>query len=558
MKTALCNGKIYTVEGEGWDQFPAEAVVYNSDGIIELVGTSDEAKAALTDEDRVIDLEGRMVLPGFIDGHVHVPGDAYAELFELDLTGVPWDGISQAVRAFVNSHADQDIIFGSGFNIGMVDDQGNPICAEWIDAGCCDTPVVIRSIDMHSRLLNTKAMQMLGITEETVSVRGIVHKDASGRPTGVFTDARDIVNIEAEHSHADKIRAIEHFQEKMNQWGYTAMMAIAPNMDLTPDIYFELDDVGDLTLRVNCSEILRPEDPDGSFRRILQLKEQISVCNEKISFTTAKIALDGVIEGETAYLHEPYADNDENNKDYRGEPNWSVEELTEYITKFDKEGLQVHIHSIGDAATSISFRAIQEAQKQNGARENRHVITHLQLVDKDDITGFAKENIIAAIQPFWHCKEPDWFEFVDQKALGMKRAEAEYPGKEFIDAGVVITASGDFPVSPENDPLLGIQIGVTRNLPKDNEYGVEVTDDRFVLGAEQRIPLKNMIEAYTINGAYQLFREDEVGSIKAGKKADLVILDKDLFVIDPMEITTAKVCRTIFNGKTVYLGQEEQ
>ena len=140
-------------------------------------------------------------------------------------------------------------------SISVVDDQGNPICAEWIDAGCCDTPVVIRSIDMHSRLLNTKAMQMLGITEETVSVRGIVHKDASGRPTGVFTDARDIVNIEAEHSHADKIRAIEHFQEKMNQWGYTAMMAIAPNMDLTPDIYFELDDVGDLTLRVNCSEI---------------------------------------------------------------------------------------------------------------------------------------------------------------------------------------------------------------------------------------------------------------------------------------------------------------
>ncbi len=552
----LNNGTVYTLEGSDWENNAAEAIAISGDGTILFVGSNTDAEAYIGDKTEVVDLKGKVVMPGFVDAHGHIPGSAITELFEIYLyESLTKDQTLKDIADFVKENPDLDEYWGNGFNMGMSGDPKGPQ-KEWLDEICPDKPMILTSNDGHNQWLNSKAFEVNNITKDTPNpAGGLIQKDpTTGELWGVLTDASSLITMEQTYTPEQEAEALAYFQESMHGWGYTAMMAIAP-LFVEPDIVKQLDDKGELTMRMNVAGLV---EPDGDFEE--QLKESIALRDnldsDLIDVTTVKYFADGVIEGMTGFLLEPYDKAANLAPDYKSEFYWDPEKLKEYFSRTMKEGFQIHVHSIGDAATRLTLDAMEYAQKENSSVEARNVITHLQVIDEADKPRFGELKIIAALQPFWHLKEPDWWSEVDLIALGEERALKEYPVKSLKDNGALLTASGDHPVSPINNPFYAMEAAVTRNLFSGEFYGVDeissIDDTTWLLNPSERISVKDIVEAYTINGAYQLYREDKIGSLVAGKYADLVVLDKDIFKIDPLNIDSIGVIATLFNGETVY------
>jgi len=218
--------------------------------------------------------------------------------------------------------------------------------------------------------------------------------------------------------------------------------------------------------------------------------------------------------------------------------------------------LQIHVHSIGDGSTRNVLDALEYVRKRIPQGDYRNSITHLQLVDKEDILRFKQMNVIASVQPYWHFKGPNWWEKVDYRILG-QRAEEEYPLGTFFANGIIVASSSDYSITNVPYPMRGIAIGVTRNMDNGAFYGgVEdikhMDDDRYLLNKKERATVEQMIKSFTINGAYAMALEHETGSIERGKQADLVVLDQNLLTINPIDIAKVKVVMTFFAGKLVY------
>ncbi|MEG1585142.1 MAG: amidohydrolase family protein, partial [Anaerovorax sp.] len=250
------------------------------------------------------------------------------------------------------------------------------------------------------------------------------------------------------------------------------------------DAALALEEAGELTLRINYSEMIQPENYKEGIENLLEEKETVK--SDFIKISTAKFFADGVIEGVTGYLLDPYTKEAGMGDNYVSEPIWTDKAaFADAMTMALDGDLQIHV-----------LDCIEQAQTAHGDADYRNVITHLQVVNDADKPRFGELGIIAAIQPFWHMQEPDWYENVDKLVLGEDRAWKEYPVKSLLDNGAVITSSGDYPVSPTNNPLWGIESGVTRNLNNAEFYGVEdianMDDPKWLLNAEERVSLKTM------------------------------------------------------------------
>ena len=293
----------------------------------------------------------------------------------------------------------------------------------------------------------------------------------------------------------------------------------------------------ELTCRVRGTILTDPTKGDS------QVPALVAACaaqkNPLFQISGAKVFVDGVVEGGTAYLHEPYA----HKPDFRGEPLWEQELLNALCRAADRENLQIHIHAIGDAAIGMSLDALEFARQHNEKRDSRHLITHLQVVDYADIPRFAELDVVGVPQPFWHVKG-EYFWGLEAKYLGRERAEKEYPMKSFLDAGVTLASASDYPVQVPSPPLVRIMLGVLRCIPGDS-------DPNEILGPKERMTLPDMIASFTINGAYANFIENETGSIEVGKKADLVVLERNLFDIPTEAIGDVNVLMTMFEGTAV-------
>jgi predicted amidohydrolase YtcJ len=554
----LNDGVVYTVEGEDWDKTPMQSVAVGSDGRILYVGDDAGAEAYVTEETKVIDLNGKVVLPAFGDSHVHPPGTALTEMYNIYLyESITKEQVLADIKEYIDAHPDLDAYWGSGFTMGIggAEAEGKGPKKEWLDEICSDKPVILTSNDGHSRWLNSKALEMNNITKDTVHPTGTVQKGQDGELWGTLTDASSLIGMEQTFQDSQHIAGLKKYQQSMHQWGYTFGNMILPSPEYGL-LMKQLEEDGEWKMHANVATRIAPTSEfEQDLKTFLDLREALKD-TEYVHATTVKFFEDGVVEGMTAYLSEPYDKAAGLAEGFVSVPLWDVEDLKEYFTTLIKNDIQVHVHSIGDQATTEVVDALVYAQEQNPGVDKRNTITHLQVVKDSDKARMGKAGIIASTQPYWHLKEPEWYEFVDSVALGEARAYKEYPVKSFIDNGALVTFSGDYPVSPINNPFWAIEAAVTRNLNNADYYGVDditsIDDPTWLLNPAERISVKQAIEAYTVNVAYQLFSEDVFGSIKAGKRADLIIVDQDILKANPIDIDKTEVLATIFSGEFVY------
>ena len=543
------NGNIYLVDREcGW----AESVAVKN-GEIAYVGNISGGDAWVGPETEIIDLDGKMMLPGFIDSHAHAScttnESASLEMFHLGSL----EAYLEAIGAFAADHPEHEVIYGSGWHNDLFPPTG-PVKAD-LDAVVSDRPVCLMSADGHFNWVNSKAIQMAGITKDTVCpAGGKIEKDPrTGKPSGTFREtARDLIQNVLPPFTVDQVKgSLRNFMQEAARVGITTVhdpLLILPEAEgqlngfgtgrNNIQAYTEMARDGELTLRVRGTVLTDPTLDADQVRFIKSACEQQE--DPLFRMTGIKVFVDGVVEGATAFLLEPYA----HMPDTCGEPLWDLDNLKSLFAAADKERLQIHIHAIGDAAIRMSLDALAYARNVNGVSDSRHLITHLHIIDRADIPRMATLNVIGVPQPFWFVKG-DYFHNLEARYLGLERAEKEYPMKSLADAGILLAGASDYPVQVPSPPLLGIMLGVTRCEPGE-------TDPDEILGPEERMTLAEMIDSFTINGARANFLERETGSIEVGKKADMVVLENNLFDIPTAEIANTKVVMTLFEGKTVY------
>lgn len=549
------NALIYT------DNILQEKSIYISDGKIISVGSNEELLQYQNGDSQIIDAEKNLVLSSFLDTHIHPPGMALTELYEIFLTGKNLAEYLAEIKTFATEHPHIDIIYGRGWTWSNLPDeyaeQGPP--KKYLDDLDIDIPIVLRVMDGHTLWMNSLAMQMNNITKDTECPNGgTIELDANGELWGTLKESAMQLVALPNYSVEQYTKSMLLFQEKMLSFGITGITCFGSlTMTNILEACANLEKNNLLQLRVCGAFSISPK---------MDLHEQLTVIDslvekyntELVQVTTAKFFTDGVVEGLTCHLLEPYNEACGRGANFYGDFLWDEEELATAFYEINKRNLQIHVHSIGDASTHKVLNALEHIHDKLPLKNYRNVITHLQLVTPSDIIRFKKLNVIASVQPYWHFKAPDWWKKVEYKVLG-ERAEYEYPLQSFFDHDIRVASSSDYPATLHPFPIFAIEMGVTRNMPRGALYGLpdllDMDDHNYLLNKNERTSVSNMVDSFTINNAYMMFGEQKFGSITVGKSADLIMLDQNIFAIHPLDIDKTNVLWTIFRGKIVYRGE---
>lgn len=544
----LYNGHVQTMVSESE---VASAIAIAGNRIV-YVGDDSGIDAFVGDTTQVIDLDGKFVSPGFIDGHIHAPGNWFTKLYQIDLTGLSTnEEYLEAIRSFVEAHPDEEGYIGSPFmlNAYQLPDGSNPgPSKEDLDAICPDKPILIHDVSYHAAWVNSKAFEMAGVTADTPDPEGgLFYRNEKGEPSGCVSDAAKgiVFAIMPDTMTNDNLeKALYKFMEEANSYGITGITNITQGgLDII-DMYHKVEREGNLTLRMRVVPTMKE---GRTYDEVLStIKSYNDSATDMISSNTAKIFYDGVTERGTAVFLEPYLESTGLGDHWCGEPIWSQEDFTRLVHDFDAEGVQVHVHAMGDGAVHGTLDAFEEARATNGERDARHTITHVCSITDEDIQRMADLDVVANLQ-FLMMYHDDLMD-LERAYVGDERAMAMYRTKHMAEAGICISGSSDAPVIPFV-PLDAIEAGVTRNSPYPEEEDTDMT--RW---PEQGLTAYQLLEAYTKNDAYQNFMDDIIGTVEVGKFADLVVLDTNILEVDPKEISSAKVVYTISDGRIVYEG----
>lgn len=532
---ALKGGAIYTMDGaRSW----AQAVAIR-DGRIAFVGLDKDLEAHVGPDTRVVDLKGRMVIPGLQDAHIH-PISAGIEANTCDLNGLETvDQYVAKIKEYAETHPNEPWITGGGWLMSAFG-PGGIASRELIDAAVPDRPVVIASADGHTVWVNSKAMELAGITDQTPDPPdGRIDRDRRGVAIGTLQEgAGSLVSaVMPATSDSQRQDGLRYAIKLLNGFGITGIQDASVD---EPGLktYRALDQAGELSLHVVGSIWW---ERDQGLEQIENIKRLSSTyTNGQVDARTVKIMQDGVIENYTAVVLEPYKLPNKDN--VYGIPMVDPEKLKTIVTTLDADGFQLHFHAIGDGAIRQVLDAIAAARKANGDLGHRHHISHLEVIQPMDVPRFRELGVTANFQPLWAFADP-YITDLTLPFMGKERAQWIYPIGSLQRSGAVVAFGSDWSVSSAN-PMEEIETAVTRM----GALGETMTPFLPV----ERVNLPEAIAAFTINAAYVNRHETETGSIEVGKLADLAILDRNLFEIPASEISDAKVLVTLFEGKAVH------
>ncbi|MDL2075889.1 amidohydrolase [Streptomyces sp. GXMU-J15] len=532
-------GPVLTPEGR-----TATAVAV-TDGRITAVG-HDEVRELAGPDTEVVDLDGRLLLPGFQDAHVH-PVPAGLELAQCDLTGARTAAESvAAVRAYAEAHPEREWITGGGWSMEAF--EGGTPTKELLDAVVPDRPVYLPNRDHHGAWVNSRALERAGITRDTPDpADGRIERDASGAPSGTLQEGamRLVGRLTPPATRQDRVAALLRAQRHLHSLGITAwqdaLVGEFAGMDDPAEAYLAAARDGSLTARVVGALWW---DRGRGAEQIPELVERrAELSHGRFRAGTVKLMLDGVAENGTAALLEPYLDGCGCATANRGTSFVDPGQLPKYVTELDALGFQCHFHALGDRAVRDALDAIEAARTANGMRDTRHHLAHLQVVHPQDVPRFASLGATANIQPLWAAHEPQMDELTIP-FLGPERAAWQYPFGALLRSGARLAAGSDWPVSSP-DPLAGIHVAVNRVSP-DSAAPV------FLPG--ERIGLTEALTAYTAGSAH-VNHLDDTGAVRPGALADLVVLDRDPFAVPPEELASTRVAQTYVGGERVYAAQ---
>jgi predicted amidohydrolase YtcJ len=529
------NGAVYTFDAE---RQTAEAIAIR-DGTIVYVGSSAAAARFIDDKTDVTDLRQRMLMPGFHDAHAHVLAGSLGKAgCNLEDERDP-ELIREMLEACAGSGdaGADEWVTGSRWALAAFSDGRPPMA--WLDEIFAGRPAYFVDSFSHSAWVSSRALEIAGIDRSTPDPpHGVIERDATtGKPVGVFRDAA--MELVARHlpapTPAELAAALRAGLREVSRFGITAYTEPGlsePNLQA----YRDADRAQKLTARVVAS--LSPIAWDaGKFgNEIFDLvQKRDSYRGRFLNPDSVKVYIDGVLETRTAFMKQPY------NGGGNFAPFYDAEELGVLYQKLDAMGLQIHTHAIGDAAIHLALDAYEHAIGVNGQNDNRHQIVHLQLIDAADIPRFGKLHVAADFQCMW-CY-PDEYIDIAETVVGKERVNRFYPVGSVARSGGLIVGGSDWDVSSLN-PLDAIETAVTRQNP--------FSDSGPVLGTDEEIDLQAALEMYTRNAAWVMRLDTLTGSIEVGKRADLIVLDRDLFRISISEVNEARVQQTLMDGVEVF------
>ena len=527
MRTLFHNAQFWSAGVDIFDGVLVEDEIIVAIGTLALESTCDES----------IDLNGAFVIPAFIDAHAHpIPGGRQAAGPAItDLTSL--DEILRAVKTFADQNSHDPWIIGGSYEAAII--ESGDFDAQWLDSVVSDRPVILRAADHHTIWVNSLALKLAGITEHTPDPSGgTIARRGDGSPKGTLREPSAmalILDITPAHSIESDVAAITHACTAYLDAGVTNVIDSWVEKDMA-QAYLSAAQSGDLSIPVNLSFLVTPTDWAEKLAECNVLRAQGAALPnpDLVKANSIKFLADGALSPGTAALIEPYLDN----PDSHGLKIWDDDELLDALTLFDVHHYQVHIHAIGDAAVKQALDALEAMIRINPTWDRRPVIVHAQLICDEDLPRFKKLGVIANIQPLWCYMDPMNKELILPR-LGKVRNDRQYRLRSLIENGAMIAFGSDWPVTSQI-PLLAIGVPVNRRAP-----GIK---DGPAWNIEQAITMRESLTFYTKNAAYQMFREHERGALEVGLRADFIVLEKNLFDVDPSEVSTVAIQALYQNG----------
>jgi len=534
------NARAYTLdESMPW----AEALAVDGNDIV-YVGDNDGARALAGSDTVTHDLDGAMLLPGFIDTHVHpIAGGALARALSLD-TGGTVDEWVAAIADYARDNPDAPALFGYGWLSTTFGPEGPT--RQMIDAVVDDRPVLLMDEGFHGAWANTRTLEALNITQDTPDPTpgfSYYKRDENGDATGYLLEgtagmamaALDVAN------EAVIVDGAAFVIDTMNAYGVTAAFDAGAlgEQGMLASVMKQLDERGDLSIRIQGA--FRPDGPEGVADAVAAAANwRETIKGDRYHYQFLKIMQDGTIEGRTAAMFEDYQGEPGNS----GESVFTEEQMSEMVVGAAAENIDVHIHALGERAIHEALNAIEAARDAQPDSTTRYAICHIQVITDQDLPRFAELDVIAQSTPLWASYDTYGEQFVSDDQF-----QRYWRFNSLKELGVRLTWGSDYPASGAGllglSPVVQMEIGHTRQNPGEPDAPVQPR-------ASERVDIDTLIRGFTIDAAYQLHMEDDIGSLQVGKKADLVVLDRDLFETDAYRIHETEVLMTLVDGDVVY------
>ena len=547
----LKNAAVYTVD-DNWTV--ASAVAVKGDTIM-AVGSDDDMVAFIGPDTNVMDLGGMMVTPGFMNGHDHIeakPKD-YCDMSQLDIS---LDTYMQAGHDYIAANPGLPY-----YSFKYMDLRAWPNSApdnQRLNEEFPDTPIYGSDASGHGKIVNQALLDLCGIDENTpVPEGGTVYYYEDGTLNGYFSDAIDMFdNLPELPAPTDEARiaAYLELEQAANSYGITGFHDGGSD-ESKMKLLHDYGETGEMHLRVsmplwatNAGEI--GQELGAKVVEVIDRNQSLN--SDYVRMNSTKAIIDGVPEGKSAYMLEPYAETAGVEPDFCSYPYWPDQDvLSDFVKTVNEAGYSVIIHTMGDGGAHMDTVAFQHSYDTLGETwaTKRNAIVHATIMAPEDIEACGKMGIFNATQAVWFYVDPQ-FGALELQMFGPERFGREYNMRTRIDAGMFMTSGADYPITPDYRPLAGIQCALTQGSP----YPGDADDPAQVRNADEVVTFEEALKCYTIWCARQMGFEDILGSIEVGKKADFVVLDQDISKMDPTRIYETKICYTIFGGQVVYEG----
>lgn len=566
------NGTIYSIDDKN-RIYQAMAI---KKGSIIALGSNEEIGSYSNEKTEIVDLKYKVVLPGFVYAHSHIPEKMMIKKDGLSLLGgnSPYQYL-KLIQSYVDSHPEEEIIYGFGWKSsnfeGGENDPNRYIevfkgpSKRWLEKIKTEKPIVLKSFDNHTLWLNNKAFEYFSITNHTKNpVGGKIELDEDGELWGTLKEnAIRLINLEKFQNYSDKdyLSRFIKYQNILHSYGVTAIGLIEEEKPGVPlELYRRLEITNRLKLKVIYGVTIMPYEvcKQTICEQIHQLKRnKIKYETDLFIISVAKFYVDGTIGMKTAYLFKSYEVETKENKT-NGVFMWEMLEFKEAIEMANRLNFNVCIHAVGDFACKLAIDGIEFSTNNNEKHGYRNSLISINLITKYYIKVMKLLDINAIIKPFWFsenisCEENEVL------TIGEERTQREYPVKSLINEGIVTSGGFDKETYEVQNPLSAIECAVIRNLydfiPSGYPDKVDLKDVRYRLNPSERISIVEAVKMFTINAAYVLGKEKEIGSLELSKKADFIVLDKNIFEAHPLDLHDINIVQTYFNGELVYFNE---